>query len=108
MEKITTKKELEERFFKAITKYHLHLAGAHKKYTPDWGAITVFLTFTGRELGFNSDECEELFRYGIIKEYANTAGLDQIEIKLETRKLMCQKMNDKLRRLGFKELRCRI
>ena len=105
---MTTKKELEERFLKAITKYHLHLADAHKKYTPDWGTISVYLTFTGKELGFNSEECRELSRYGIIKSYANMAGLDQIEVNKETRYLMCQKLNSKLRRLGFKELRCKI
>ena len=105
---MTTKKELEERFLKAITKYHLHLADAHKKYTPDWATISVHLTFTGKELGFNSEECKELSKYGIIKSYANMAGLDQIEVNKETRKLMCQKLNSKLRRLGFKELRCKI
>ena len=105
---MTTKKELEERFLKSITKYHLHLADAHKKYTPDWGTISVHLTFTGRELGFNPEECRELSRYGIINDYANMGGLDQVEVKLETRKLMCKKMNSKLKRLGFKELRCEI
>ena len=105
---MTTKKELEERFLKTITKYHLHLADAHKAYTPDWGIISTHLTFTGKELGFNSDECRELVKYGIIESYSNYAGLDQIEIKLETRKLMCKKMNSKLRRLGFKELKCEV
>ena len=103
-----TKKELEERFLKAVTKYHLHLADAHKKYTPDCGTISVYLTFTGKELGFKPEECRELSRYGIIKSYANMAGLDQIEVNKETRKLMCQKLNSKFRRLGLKELRCKI
>ena len=103
---MTTKKGLEERFLKVITKYHLHLADAHKGYTSDFGLIFVHVTFTGRELGFNSEECRELAKYGIVESYSNYAGLDQIEIKLETRKLMCKKMNSKLTRLGFKELRC--
>ena len=102
------KKELEEKFLNAITKYHLHLANVYKKYISDEGSISVYRTFTGKELCFNPEECRELSRYDIIKSYNNMAGLDQIEVKMETRKLMCQKLNNKFRRLGFKELRCKI
>jgi hypothetical protein len=103
------KKELEERYLKTLTKYYLHLVDVHFKHKTidDWGSVYVAVTHTGKELGFNPEECKELKKYNIVEDYSNYAGLDQISLKKETQKLMCAKMNNKFRRLGFKELRCR-